>query len=545
VADELEFGVFVTPLAAAAEHVLELAEVAEVSGLDHVSVQDHPYQKDYLDTWTLLTTIAARTSTIRVAPNVASLPLRPPVVLAKSAASLDVLSHGRVELGLGAGAFWDAIVAAGGPRRTPGEAVDAVVEAIELMRQFWGGQTVRFTGEHYQAIGLRPGPVPTRPIPIWLGAYKPRMLRVTGRLADAWIPSLGYAEPGALRGMNDVIDAAALKAGRSPASIRRLLNVSGTFSGGQGFLAGPAELWAERLTALVVEQGMTGFVLAADDADMVTTFATQVAPLAREMVRAAETSAVTAGEGPGAAGAGAASAPASGGSARGTAPGAALAQPRVASVQPRDDTARRGISVRPTPDDGERLSSERLWREDDRPRWTGEPLPSYTRAQEAQPQHLIDVHDMLRSELAQVRDIVAQVVDGHLTVGQARSVINTMTMRQNNWAMGAYCQSYCRIVASHHTLEDHSVFRHLRRADPLVAPVLDRLEHEHLVSAGVLERVDAALVALVDANPYGELGEEGLAALSHEVDLLTDTLLSHLAYEERELLHPLAQHGLN
>lgn len=511
---ELEFGVFVTPLAAQAEHVIELAQVAEVNGLDHVSVQDHPYQRAYLDTWTLLTTIAARTSAIRVSPNVASLPLRPPVVLAKSAASLDVLSHGRVELGLGAGAFWDAIEAAGGPRRTPGEAVEAVIEAIELMRQFWTGETVRFTGKHYRAVGLRPGPVPTRPIPIWLGAYQPRMLRVTGRLADAWIPSLDYLDPTQLRSMNDTIDAAARKAGRAPESIRRLLNITGSFEPGQGFLAGPPELWAERLTGLVREQGVTGFVLAADDADVITTFATRVVPLVRELVASSH-----------------------GGSA--AAPGPAG---DADAGEPPD--APSGLSVRPTPDDGTRLSTVRLWDETDRPSWTGIPRSDHTAADEAQAQHLVDIHDALRQELGQVRDIIGQVVSGHLQVGQARSVINTMTMRQHNWAMGAYCQSYCRIVAGHHTMEDRSVFPHLRRADPSVGPVLDRLETEHEVIAEVLERVDAALVALVDVNPYGHPGDEALSALQAEVDLLTDTLLSHLAYEERELLQPIAQYGL-
>ena len=78
-----------------------------------------------------------------------------------------------------------------------------------------------------------------------------------------------------------------------------------------------------------------------------------------------------------------------------------------------------------------------------------------------------------------------------------------MTMRQNNWTLGAYCESYCRIVTGHHTLEDHSVFPHLRRATPTSAPVLDRLEEEHEVIHDVLEQVDDALVGLVGAPSYG------------------------------------------
>ena len=85
--------------------------LSEQAGLDLVTFQDHPYQPAFLDTWTLLSYVAARTSRVRLAPNVTNLPLRPPAVLARCVASLDLLSGGRVELGLGAGAFWDAIEA--------------------------------------------------------------------------------------------------------------------------------------------------------------------------------------------------------------------------------------------------------------------------------------------------------------------------------------------------------------------------------------------------------------------------------------------------
>src|SRR6476660_4824911 len=134
---DVQFGVFITHGAGQADVVLELARLADVVGLDIVSFQDHPYQPSFLDTWKLLSVVAAETTNVRVAPNVANLPLRPPVVLAKSAASLDILSGGRVELGLGAGAFWDGIAANGGPRLTPGQAVDALEEGIEVVRAVW------------------------------------------------------------------------------------------------------------------------------------------------------------------------------------------------------------------------------------------------------------------------------------------------------------------------------------------------------------------------------------------------------------------------
>jgi len=152
-------------------------------------------------------------------------------------------------------------------------------------------------------------------------------------------------------------------------------------------------------------------------------------------------------------------------------------------------------------------------------------------------QHLVDVHDALRAELDRVRDIVEQVVAGARDIGSARSAINAMSLRQNDWTLGGYCQAYCRIVTQHHTLEDEGIFPHLRRRDPALAPVVDRLVEEHHVIHDVLEGVDRALVALV-ASP----GEH--TQLREAVDLMSDALLSHFSYEERELLGPLARHGM-
>ena len=146
------------------------------------------------------------------------------------------------------------------------------------------------------------------------------------------------------------------------------------------------------------------------------------------------------------------------------------------------------------------------------------------------------MHDMLREELATVRDLIVQVQKGAIDAGQARSEINEMTMRQNNWTLGAYCESYCRIVTQHHGLEDAAVFPRLRTREPGLAPVLDRLAEEHRVIHQVLDSVDQALVAFIG-------GPGDLTELQEVVDLLSDTLLSHLAYEERELIEPLARYG--
>jgi len=289
---ELLFGSFVTPAAADPARVVELARVSEAAGLDLVTFQDHPYQPGFLDTWTLLAYVAARTERIHLAGNVHNLPFRPPAVLARAAASLDLLTGGRFALGLGAGGFWDAIEAMGGRRLSPREAVDALGEAIDIIRGTWDvsdPSRFRVEGAHYRVAGAKRGPAPAHDIPIWLGAYRPRMLRLTGRKADGWLPSLGYV-PGldGLAAANATIDEAAVSAGRRPADVRRLLNVAGTFSPEPGrFLAGPPAAWVERLSVLALEHGFSAFLLMSDDPDAIGRFGSDVAPALRAAVAAA------------------------------------------------------------------------------------------------------------------------------------------------------------------------------------------------------------------------------------------------------------------
>lgn len=191
-----------------------------------------------------------------------------------------------------------------------------------------------------------------------------------------------------------------------------------------------------------------------------------------------------------------------------------------------------------TPDDGTRLSGESPWDESARPVGPDpEPDRQYSAAEEAAGGHLIDVHDGLRQELEQLRGLVAQVEEGTAGADEVRSHINRMTIRQNNWTLGVYCETYCRVVTGHHTLEDSSVFPHLRRSAPELGPVLDRLGDEHEVITELLERVDQSLVALVSGE------QDGLAKVRQAVDLLTDALRSHFSYEERELVEPLARVG--
>jgi alkanesulfonate monooxygenase SsuD/methylene tetrahydromethanopterin reductase-like flavin-dependent oxidoreductase (luciferase family) len=289
---DLLFGTFTTPVADPPQHAVDLAIVADRAGLDLVTFQDHPYQPTFHDTWTLLSYVASRTNHVHVAGNVLNLPLRDPAVLARASASLDRLSGGRFALGLGAGAFWDEIAGMGGRRLTPGQAVDALDEAIAIIRQTWDTATrggIRVDGDYYRVVGAKRGPAPAHDIPIWLGAYKPRMLRLIGRAADGWLPSLAYLPGGTsdLAAMNAHIDAGAEAAGRDPATVRRLLNISGQFaSTRRGFLAGPPAQWSDELAELALEHGISAFILATDDAATIEAFATEVAPATREIVTA-------------------------------------------------------------------------------------------------------------------------------------------------------------------------------------------------------------------------------------------------------------------
>ncbi|MEN0129140.1 MAG: LLM class flavin-dependent oxidoreductase [Brevundimonas sp.] len=277
---ELAFGSFLTPAAADPQRVVELARASETYGLDLVTFQDHPYQPSFLDTWTLLSWVAASTQRVQVAGNVLNLPLRNPGVLAKSVASLDLLSGGRVALGLGSGAFWDAIVAMGAPRMTPGEAVTALDEAIDVIRGLWDTDTrgvLRAGGQFHHLDGAKRGPAPAHDVPIWLGAYKPRMLSLVGRKADGWLPSAGYLQPGDLAAGNARIDDAAREAGRDPREIRRLLNLGAV-------TASSVDEWVDELLTLVLEDGVSTFILAGDDERSIALFGQELAPALREAV---------------------------------------------------------------------------------------------------------------------------------------------------------------------------------------------------------------------------------------------------------------------
>lgn len=263
----LEFGVSLAPTASDLEDIFAATDAAD-RGLDLIGVQDHPYQRRFLDTMMLLEAMAARTRSVRVFPDVACLPLRPPAMLANEAASIDIMSNGRFELGLGAGAFWDAIAGMGGPRRSPRAALAALEEAVTIIRLLWSGERgLRYAGDHYSIAGIHSGPVPVHNIEIWFGVYGPQACRLLGRVADGWIPSLGRISLEELDSRMSLIDEAAAEEGRDPSEIRRMVNVGGTITdrASHGRFNGPEQQWVEELTDLTRNHGFDTYVFWPED----------------------------------------------------------------------------------------------------------------------------------------------------------------------------------------------------------------------------------------------------------------------------------------
>jgi alkanesulfonate monooxygenase SsuD/methylene tetrahydromethanopterin reductase-like flavin-dependent oxidoreductase (luciferase family) len=299
----LEFGYFLTPDAGDPLGVLETARLVDGLGYDLLGVQDHPYQPRHLDTMSLLAAILAQTTAVRVFAAVGNLPLRPPAVLGKAAATLDLLSSGRFELGIGAGGYLEAAHAMGAPARTPAESLAALEEAVAVMRAMWNSERrgVRFDGRYYQLEGVHPGPAPAHPIQVWIGANAPRALALTGRVADGWVsPLMNYKPPQEAAQGNVAIDRAAREAGRDPREIRRIFLIPGWFtSTSQGpatdtdeTIVGTPEHWAETLTHFALDLGFSTLVLVAPpDPSTLTTFIRDVALSVRE--RVAERRAVT------------------------------------------------------------------------------------------------------------------------------------------------------------------------------------------------------------------------------------------------------------
>jgi hypothetical protein len=314
------------------------------------------------------------------------------------------------------------------------------------------------------------------------------MLRLTGRLADGWVPSAAYLPVSELPAKTRIVDEAARRAGRDPAEIRRVYNVDGDFGlRGDALLQGPPAAWVEPLVDLVLTHGMSAFLLSVSPtatAD-VRRFAEEVVPAVREAVEHERRRAAEAAD------------------------AAAPAVPMAVEPAPVRPDEKTGPAERPAIDG---ISAEGR----------------------AGQQVLIQVHDHLRNELAQLREGLAQLEAGLHDVEWMRSLLARLTVRTNGCSVGAFCAGYCRFVTLHHAIEDQRLFPDIAGADSSLEPVLARLQQEHEVIAEVIEEIDGALVAML-ADPTAT------GPVRQAVDRLAEVLLRHLTYEEDELLGPIGR----
>jgi alkanesulfonate monooxygenase SsuD/methylene tetrahydromethanopterin reductase-like flavin-dependent oxidoreductase (luciferase family) len=296
------FGLNVDPAVGTRDEAFQRARIADEGGLDLVTVQDHPYNPNFLDTWTLLVALGMATKRVHVGTNVACTPLRPPAMLAKMAASLDVLTGGRVELGLGAGGFLEGIQAFGGPAGTPGERYRAFKESLEIIRGMWAhastGNPFSYKGQVHRLRGVHPGPAPAHPIRIWVGAAGPRMLRLTGRLADGLLISTGYVPPPKLPDFDRLVDEGAAQTGRPPTAVRRGYNLMGVLDLGRpdtklprprpGLIYGPPDHWAAEILRFYRDYRQDTFIfwpVAGNELVQVEAFVRDVVPAVKKALK--------------------------------------------------------------------------------------------------------------------------------------------------------------------------------------------------------------------------------------------------------------------
>jgi alkanesulfonate monooxygenase SsuD/methylene tetrahydromethanopterin reductase-like flavin-dependent oxidoreductase (luciferase family) len=259
---KVQFGLNISTSATPGTDPVADARTAEELGFDFVSASDHLHGgSPTYETWTMLSWIAASTSRIRVATRVLGVPYRNPAVVAKMAETFDRLSGGRLILGLGGGYSDEEFHAFGLAEPSARDKVDGMEEAILIARGLWSEKSFTHQGRLYRTDGAEVEPKPAHRIPIWLGTYGARALAVTGRLADGWIPSLGFAPPERVTAMRERVLAAARGAGREPEEITCTYNieirVDEHAEPEPAVVSGPPDAVAERLLGFI-QIGFTG-----------------------------------------------------------------------------------------------------------------------------------------------------------------------------------------------------------------------------------------------------------------------------------------------
>ncbi len=211
--------------------------------------------------WTFLAAMAAETSRIRLGLLVGSNVLRHPALLAQQALTVDHISEGRLELGIGCGWFEEEHRRFGIPLFDPPERVDRFSEALEIIDPLLRGETVSYEGRHYRLAEarLRPRPVQSPRPPFMLGAHRPRMLRICARFADLWNSG---GTVGEMAARNRILDGVCERIGRDPAEIIRSVHVgvSNMVSQGLPDVWSSADAFSE-VVGRYAEVGVNMFIL--------------------------------------------------------------------------------------------------------------------------------------------------------------------------------------------------------------------------------------------------------------------------------------------
>lgn len=243
-AERVHFGVYVPQVGFSYEQVLERARACEELGISSLWLFDHLYspglpEADSFEAWTLATSLLAQTTRLRVGHLVLCNSFRHPALLAKMATTLDVISGGRLDLGIGSGSFEEEHRRAGLPWGSGAERAEQLGETLEVLERMLStdGPTT-FDGRHYRVEGLfnRPGPVQKPRPPIHIGgAGERRTLPLVARYADVWnVPTYALGE---LRPKRDALLRECERIGRDPTEITMSLEAVLVLAGDEPELA--------------------------------------------------------------------------------------------------------------------------------------------------------------------------------------------------------------------------------------------------------------------------------------------------------------------
>lgn len=223
----VEFGIYVPQLVSEYRPLLDLAKTAERTGFTNFWLFDHLWapglpEHPALEAWTAATALLAGTTTLRVGALVLCNNFRHPVVLGRMATSLDVISGGRLEFGLGSGSIPGEHQQAGVPWGPARERAERLGEALEIITSMFARERTSFEGEHYQVSDIAnvPGPIQRPRPPIHIGGTGQKYtLPLVARYADVWnVPTYGLRDH---RRSAELLDAECGRIDRDPASIRR------------------------------------------------------------------------------------------------------------------------------------------------------------------------------------------------------------------------------------------------------------------------------------------------------------------------------------